>query len=174
MSSGNPGGARMDPRKKIGSGPKESCSAAVRKPVTIETGCQNIPVLSVSPAAGDHTDLEALLPWPQWKVHRAASVASALAQLQHVRPMPLVVCERDLFQAAWQDLLMQTRLLPERPFFIVTSRSADDHLWAEALNLGAYDVLTKPFEIVELIRSLTLAWQHSQGRREIVENVATA
>ena len=142
------------------------------KPVTIETGCQNIPVLSVSPAASDHADLGALLPRPQWRVHQAASIPSALAQLQHVRPMPLVVCERDLFQATWQDLLMQTRLLPQPPFFIVTSRLADDHLWAEALNLGAYDVLTKPFQPLELTRSLTSAWQRSQGRREVVANGA--
>lgn len=144
------------------------------KPAKIETGGQNIPVLSVSPAASDHTDLEALLRLPQWKVHQAASLPSALAQLRYLRPTPLVVCERDLFHAAWQDLLMQTRLLPEPPVFIVTSRLADDHLWAEALNLGAYDVLAKPFEPVELTRSLTSAWQHSQGQREIVSNVAVA
>ena len=43
---------------------------------------------------------------------------------------------------------------------IVTSRLADDRLWAEALNLGAYDVLAKPFERMELVRSVSSAWLH--------------
>jgi hypothetical protein len=32
-------------------------------------------------------------------------------------------------------------LLPDPPVLIVTSRLADEYLWAEALNPGAYDVL---------------------------------
>jgi FixJ family two-component response regulator len=46
------------------------------------------------------------------------------------------------------------------PSLIVTSRLADDRLWAEALNLGAYDVLAKPFERLELVRSVSSAWLH--------------
>jgi hypothetical protein len=38
------------------------------------------------------------------------------------------------------------------PSFIVTSRLADERLWVEALNVGAYDVLVKPFDVAELKR----------------------
>jgi len=48
--------------------------------------------------------------------------------------------------------------LRDQPELIVTSRLADDRLWAEALNLGAYDVLAKPFNRDEVLRSLSLAW----------------
>ena len=41
---------------------------------------------------------------------------------------------------------------------IVTSRSADERLWVEALNLGAYDVLAKPFDRDEVLRSVSMAW----------------
>jgi len=37
---------------------------------------------------------------------------------------------------------------------------ADEQLWAEALNLGAWDVLAKPFVRSEVIRSVKLAWDH--------------
>jgi FixJ family two-component response regulator len=40
------------------------------------------------------------------------------------------------------------------PPLIVTSRLADSTLWVEALNLGAYDVLAKPFERSELVRTV--------------------
>ena len=43
---------------------------------------------------------------------------------------------------------------------IVTSRLADEYLWAEALNLGAYDMLAKPFDASEVVRVLGSAWRH--------------
>ena len=36
------------------------------------------------------------------------------------------------------------------PRFVVSSRLADDHVWAEVLNLGGYDVLCTPFEAREV------------------------
>jgi DNA-binding NtrC family response regulator len=41
---------------------------------------------------------------------------------------------------------------------------ADEHLWAEALNLGAYDVLAKPFDPTEVVRTLSQAWLHRASR----------
>jgi DNA-binding response OmpR family regulator len=55
--------------------------------------------------------------------------------------------------------------LPDAPLLIVTSRLADERLWAEALNLGAYDVLAKPFDTAEVVRVVSLAWQHWHTRR---------
>jgi len=40
---------------------------------------------------------------------------------------------------------------------------ADEHLWAEALNLGVYDVLAKPLDDSGVVRVLSLALNH---RRE--------
>jgi DNA-binding response OmpR family regulator len=54
--------------------------------------------------------------------------------------------------------------LPNPPLLIVTSRLADERLWAEALNLGAYDVLAKPFDKREVIRTVTAAWLHWANR----------
>jgi DNA-binding response OmpR family regulator len=42
---------------------------------------------------------------------------------------------------------------------VVASRLADERLWAEVLNLGGYDLLVKPFNSIEVIRSMSLAWQ---------------
>jgi len=48
----------------------------------------------------------------------------------------------------------------QRLRLIVTSRLADECLWAEALNIGAYDVLAKPFDRNEVRRSESLACLH--------------
>lgn len=66
-------------------------------------------------------------------------------------------CERDLAPGAWKDMLDEAFALPQSPCVIVTSRLADEYLWAEALNVGAYDVLAKPFEREEVVRIVSLA-----------------
>jgi FixJ family two-component response regulator len=55
-------------------------------------------------------------------------------------------------------MLENIKHLPHAPSLIVTSRLADNRLWAEAMNLGAWDVLAKPFDRSELLRTVTLAW----------------
>jgi DNA-binding response OmpR family regulator len=72
----------------------------------------------------------------------------------------VVVCERDLLPGSWREILAETARLPFPPFLIVTSRLADERLWAEALNVGAYDVLAKPFDAKEVVWVLSLAWLH--------------
>jgi len=57
-------------------------------------------------------------------------------------------------------VLEHLNALPKAPSLIVSSTLADEHLWAEVLNLGAWDVLAKPFDRFEVIRSVKLAWDH--------------
>ena len=44
---------------------------------------------------------------------------------------------------------------------------ADERLWAEALSLGAYDVLVKPLDAAEATRILSLAWEHWKDRYRV-------
>jgi len=61
------------------------------------------------------------------------------------------------------------------PMLIVASRTADEYLWAEALNLGAYDVLSKPYRAAEVVRVLSMAWLHWMNRNTMpVRNLAQA
>jgi DNA-binding response OmpR family regulator len=58
----------------------------------------------------------------------------------------------------WNTILLGLRELPDPPSVVVVSRFADEHLWAEVLNLGGYDVLATPFDRSEVLRVLYLAW----------------
>jgi FixJ family two-component response regulator len=71
-----------------------------------------------------------------------------------------VVCERNLAHGDWKDVLEVTASRPDRPPLIVTSRLADEYLWAEVLNLGGFDVLAKPLDKQEVSRVLNFAWEH--------------
>ena len=124
-----------------------------------QTGNTTITVLSVSPTQDDHDTLERLLSGLKWKIHAKSGLSSAMALLKKTC-IPLIICERDLEPGTWRDMLDCLTPFPQRPYLIVTSRFADDHLWAEALNIGAYNVLAKPFDRTELKRILNSAWRH--------------
>ena len=79
---------------------------------------------------------------------------AALSMLRGNR-IPIVLCDGEF---GWRHMLDECRSLPNPPCLIVTSRLADDRLWSEALNLGAYDVLAKPFDRNEVVRVLNMAW----------------
>src|SRR5205085_9902606 len=93
----------------------------------------------------------------KWRLTTRASIDSALTLLRNMR-VPVVLCESGEQRDTWKEALERIRLLPAPPFLIVTSRLADDRLWAEALNLGAYDVLATPFDSTEVTRVVSSAW----------------
>jgi len=123
-----------------------------------------ITVLSVSPHEQDHSPVKGLFGNSRWTVLTASNISTARALLEE-HDTSVVVCECDLMPGTWIDMLNHIQAVPHPPSLIVTSRLADDRLWAEALNLGAYDVLAKPFDRTELLRSVRLAWEH--WRREV-------
>lgn len=108
-------------------------------------------VLSVSPIEEDHNSLEKIFSECRWTVHRARTVPAAMSFLAE-NHAPVVICERELGTGTWRDVLDAAVFLPQPPNVVVTSRLADDYLWAEALQLGAYDVLAKPFKTEDVIR----------------------
>ena len=146
----------------------------MRKPTGTDTVVAWSPaVLSVSPYGEDEGFLErifresdlTLSAKSDWSLVASASLASSVSILRET-PIAIVVCESELFPDTWREVLEQLSLLPDPPLLIVTSRLADERLWAEALNLGAYDVLAKPFNAPEVIRVLNSAWDHWRHRHE--------
>jgi len=139
-----------------------------------------IKVLSVGLGPQDSSGLAAIFArseWPscpdsEWKLQAAPSLRSAVPVLGKDRPH-IVVCEKSLGNESWRDVLEQVREQPDPPALIVASRIADDYLWAEALNLGAYDVLAAPFEPAEVVRVLSSAWLSRIHRKELTASRST-
>ena len=127
-------------------------------------------VLSVSANQEDCASLERILN-SDLTVIGSATAASALSVLRET-PVPIVIYDCDSSLGSWIDMLTQVSLLPDPPLFIVTSRLADERLWSEALNLGAWDVLAKPFDAYEVIRIVSVAGQHWRDRHGVYFNRA--
>jgi len=128
-------------------------------------------VLFVNPNAMDCQPLEEIFRESGWKglikagctPTNCVSLASALSELRNGQ-FAIVLWNDALSGGTWRDGLEQISRLPDPPLFIVTSRLADERLWVEALNLGAYDVLAQPFDAMEVRRVLILAWEHWRDR----------
>ena len=77
----------------------------------------------------------------------------ARRELQH-RPYTVILSEAFLPDGKWLDALDLAREYEGQVEVIVTDQNADARLWAEALNRGAYDVLSQPFYEPEVRRIL--------------------
>jgi len=119
-----------------------------------------IPVLVIGLTGPESGELRAILRPPQWEICEAAAGEEA-GHLLDQRRIPVAICDAKA-AGDWQELLRdwQNRVSP--PHLIVSSRCADERLWAEVLNLGAYDLLAQPFDPSEVLRvagAASRAWR---------------
>ena len=121
----------------------------------------------------DEAALGRILDRGKWKMQRAANFDAALQFLGR-GPIPFVLCDRDRKPSVWKELLESFAGLDRPPLLVVTSRLADERFWAEALNLGAYDVLARPFDEAEVVRTMNMAWLRWQGRKAVRGMAASA
>jgi len=129
------------------------------RPGIASNTAQSLTVLSISPIEQDHCSLQEIMGHSSWRTFTARHLAGARDLIRY-EDIAVVLCEQHLGHGSWIDVLDHCNELPQPPSVVVTSRLADDRLWAEALNLGAWDVLAKPFDRNEVLRSVKAAWQH--------------
>ena len=118
-------------------------------------------VLCVSSEAEDHQALSRILNEPRWHISVASTCQDAIARLTWDR-IAVGVCENNLADGTWRDLLRRFEQYAEPLTLIVASKLADERLWADVLNLGGYDVLAKPFDDLEVRRVLNSAMDRFQ------------
>lgn len=94
----------------------------------------------------------------------AASLKLARAMLQQA-DYDVILTEAALPDGSWVDALELARECPCAPQLIVTDPQADARFWAEALNVGAYDLLAQPFyepEVRRILHNACTKAVHSQ------------
>ena len=116
----------------------------------------NQTVLVMFPIADDQKSLAAIFARSHWKVRFARGRREARTALRAVPSV--VISERELCDGRdWQDVLRELQKMEYPPPLIVADRLADDRLWAEVLNLGAHDLLAKPFDAGEVLHAVAAA-----------------
>lgn len=122
-------------------------------------------LLFVGAAEGDELSLGAILRDSDWRLHGTRNCQEALEFLDQNR-ISVVLSEAELPDGNWRELLNSMAKRSAAPSLIVSSRLADDRLWAEVLSLGGFDVLMTPFETEEVLRVTFGARRNWRSRAE--------
>jgi DNA-binding response OmpR family regulator len=130
-----------DPRKKIPAG------SAVPEKLSVHL---------ITPNPEDTEILTGILGNRNCNLTWFRTAGEADGSLSQTKPA-VVLCERDLPDGSWKQMLERIQTLTCKPILLVMSRFADDSLWAEVLNLGGYDVLSKPLDETEVVRVVEMA-----------------
>lgn len=93
----------------------------------------------------------------------AETLQQARAMLDNAE-FDVILTESSLPDGKWLDVLHLARECPQELEVIVTDPQADARFWAEALNLGAYDLLAQPFYEPEVRRILYNACSRSSSQ----------
>ena len=99
------------------------------------------------------------------QIFLAATMTEAVTKLTGETFFDLLLVDADLVDGSWHDLLrilVGSRMPCE---MIVCSRFADEALWADVLQCGAYDLLVEPYESQEVHRIVENAIESQYMRR---------
>ena len=110
-------------------------------------------ILFVSPHREDATVVANMLRSLSVSIEHVADVKQARARM-HSNIYDVILSAASLSDGSWLDVLDVARRENPHAEVIVTDRDADARFWAEALNLGAYDLIAQPFAPGEVQRIL--------------------
>jgi DNA-binding response OmpR family regulator len=104
----------------------------------------------------------ALLDSAQIHIHHSTTLDDAEGRLQATRSQILLT---DVWfeRGSWKDALRMAARLPLRTVVVLVSHIADERLWLDALECGAYDLILKPFHAEEMRRILENAHFRATG-----------
>ena len=118
-------------------------------------------VLFVSPHPQDADLLSEMLSPLSLHFEHVADFMHAREVIQ-AKHYGVVLTEAALPDGTWLDVLTVARETTPPSQVIVTRAFADARFWAEALNLGAYDLIPQPFTASEVRRILANACSRPQ------------
>lgn len=108
-------------------------------------------VLCISVHRDDARKLSQMLRALPVALEHARTLAQARTKLLST-DYDVILTESAFPSGTWLDVLHLVREAPREVRVIVTDPKADARFWTEALNLGAFDLLTQPFEENEVRR----------------------
>jgi DNA-binding response OmpR family regulator len=132
-------------------------------PVMNEGPAATVQVIALLFAEDDRQSLRDICAHSDWQLRFVRTLNELQVGLRN-SGIGVVITDTCLPDCDWKEVLDSADGMEGRPRVIVSSRLADDRLWAEVLNLGGFDVLMTPFERAEVLRCVDMAWRRWQDR----------
>ena len=129
--------------------------------------------LAISAQEADLAKLERIFAQLNWPLRKVQSFREAMRALCSYRA-PIIVCDRQLPDGNWKDLLSLIAPFPDDPRLIVMAASGQEALRAEVLLMGGYGVVSKQAGDEELVRLLCAAAPKPPARQSSGLRVAAA
>ncbi len=107
-----------------------------------------------------------LLPRNGVRIHHAAILEQAEFLLGVTRATVLLT-DAEFLDGTWEDAISMLKSHPQVAL-VVTSAQADERLWIDALERGAYDLIVQPFAGEEVRRILENAHLHATRNGKLV------
>ncbi|MEW5979274.1 MAG: response regulator [Acidobacteriota bacterium] len=97
------------------------------------------------------------------------SASAARSESIPLEELDLVICDADGEPGFWKEILQRIRRQKVGTQMILVSQQYTESEWIEALQVGVYDVLTKPYSPNEIVRIATnaLAFEYGQKFRSV-------
>lgn len=117
----------------------------------------NARLLAVTTCEENRRHLEHLTAGSCWKLDIAGGIAEAARLLRHLH-YPVLVCDQELPDGRWPDLLAALKGQDAPPKVLVLGDVADQRMWGQVLSLGGYDLLSRRPRREDLFPVLSMAW----------------
>ncbi|MCL4402044.1 MAG: response regulator, partial [Acidobacteria bacterium] len=117
------------------------------------------PLLAIAPADAERRSLEDTVVKAGWNFVAVDKWPDGL-KLLNTRAFPVVLYDRDLPGADWRAAIRAIISSRNPACVILASRVADTYLWEEVIQHGGFDILPKPFQQEQLLRTLRFALYH--------------
>jgi AmiR/NasT family two-component response regulator len=121
-----------------------------------------MPVLLASERDDDYQTLQALLHNTRWSVARALSWGEASSFCGRV-VNPVVLVDRHFQGSDWRFTVASLLNPTANCCLILLSDVSDPYLWNELVQYGGFEVLARPFERSEVLRTLAFAQKHCEA-----------
>ncbi len=135
---------------------------------------EGLSALLVHSGAEHFAALESALVSQSIHTRRAATCAEALVIVRGPDPPDLVFTDTILADGNWACVLRMAAGAPAAVNVIIVARLVDTKLYLEALQEGAFDLITPPFVASELAYVVRSAASNVLGRREQHQRGASA
>jgi DNA-binding NtrC family response regulator len=141
---------------------RENCLPSPRAPVGRGRASGVMPVLLASERGDDYLTLQALLHNTKWSVARALSWGEASSFCGRV-VNPVVLVDRHFQGSDWRSTFSSLLNPTANCCLILLSDVSDPYLWNELVQHGGFDVLARPFDRSQVLRTLAFAQKHCEG-----------
>jgi DNA-binding NtrC family response regulator len=109
-----------------------------------------------------------------YDVHRALSVREALGLLERSGPYDAILTDLRMPEASGLDLLSAVRERDPEALVLVLTAFGDAGAAAEAIRAGAYDFISKPYDLAELRGTISRALERRKLASATLERVQAA